>query len=160
MAGGDTQTPLLRGGGRLGVSRRNMIIVGLAGLCLVVAVSMVVFKERMGLVRHPMELFGTMETGDMLIKHGPAPMFSKSNLQMLASTYDVGSLYDHPTETDFDHPNRIDEYGCMFSNCADDTGAGGLLGKGEKPSLPSVVEVDSMRHDSQCKLRAQGKNAE
>jgi len=48
--------------------------------------------------------------------------------QKLADTFDAGSLYGDKKIIDQDHPNRIDGYGCLFSDC-DSQGGGGLMTK-------------------------------
>lgn len=64
--------------------------------------------------------------GEML---GATPKNAASRTQALDQAFDADKIYGQGPETDLDHPNRIDEYGCMFSNCADDAGAGGMLRK-------------------------------
>ena len=59
---------------------------------------------------------------------------SAAPTQKLADSFDADSLYSDKKIIDGDHPNRIDGYGCLFSDC-DAQGGGGLMTKGENLHL-------------------------
>jgi hypothetical protein len=54
-------------------------------------------------------------------KHAPT--------QKLDASFDADTLYSDKKVIDMDHPNRIDSYGCMFSDC-DASGNDDLMTKG------------------------------
>ena len=48
----------------------------------------------------------------------------------LKATFDAGSIYQNAKNTDQDHPNRIDKYGCLFAGCSG-SGSDSLSVKGD-----------------------------
>jgi len=49
----------------------------------------------------------------------------------LKATFDAGSIYQDAKNTDHDHPNRIDKYGCLFAGCSG-SGSDSLSVKGDR----------------------------
>ena len=118
------EQPLLRGGdGERKIKQRKTILAGVVGLSMLAVIGMASRTQNFGLSSSLLQA-----RGEML---GATPKNAASRTQALDQAFDADKIYGQGPETDLDHPNRIDEYGCMFSNCADDAGAGGMLRKGE-----------------------------
>jgi hypothetical protein len=85
-----------------------------------------------------LSIVGVQYRNGMLVLKAPSPLYGEDIVNngpvdpSVLENFDAKSLYKFDADTDLEHPNRIDAYGCLFSNCDDDSGAGGLLGKGEK----------------------------
>jgi hypothetical protein len=56
----------------------------------------------------------------------------------LAQSFDADTLYSDSKGIDQDHPNRIDGYGCLFTDC-DSSGKDNLLTKGPTDSLATAT---------------------
>ena len=57
---------------------------------------------------------------------------SKSSLLEDADNgFDPDIIYTEPKDTDWSHPNRIDEYGCLFSSCGSEDESETILTRGE-----------------------------
>jgi hypothetical protein len=103
---------------------RRLLLGSVAVLATVAILAVVGVQYRNGLLilRAPSPILG-----EDIVNNGPGP----SPIEL--ADFDPNKLYKFDADTDLEHPNRIDNYGCLFSNCDDDdTGPGGLLGKGEE----------------------------
>ena len=47
------------------------------------------------------------------------------------SEFDPANLYTAAKNIDWDHPNRIDDYGCLFSSCGSDDESETILTRGD-----------------------------
>jgi hypothetical protein len=81
--------------------RALVALVAALSLCASVAVGM----HSLG----PVALWGGSDGGSPT----PGNVARRSQL----AGFEPAKLYKDPPQTDFDHENRIDNYGCMFSDC-------------------------------------------
>jgi hypothetical protein len=108
-------------GGKPGRSRKLLLgVVAVLAMGTILSIVGVQYRHGMLVLKAPSPMYG-----EDIVNNGPVD-------RAVLESFDAGKIYKFDQETDLDHPNRIDEYGCLFSNCGDDSGPGGLLGKGEK----------------------------
>jgi len=114
------QEPLMGMGGRDGGkdgTRRKSILAMIAFASILALLAMLAIKSGMDGNSHRVALL-------------------EENLDL--DSFEPSKIYKTADPNiDFDHPNRVDNYGCLFSNCADSASGGSVLNKGEKQTPPS-----------------------
>jgi len=118
---------------------RTRRLVAMVAVCLCVSVAL---SSRMGSwpssdarnaqgAQEPQMLWGGSSGASLQVPLAAAPTARQSQL----ADFEPAKLYTDPPATDFDHGNRIDNYGCMFSDC-----------EGQKTPLLQTGLKPDMRH--------------
>jgi len=118
---------------------RTRRLVAMVAVCLCASVAL---SSRMGSwpssdardaqgAQEPQMLWGGSSGASLQVPLAAAPTARQSQL----ADFEPAKLYTDPPATDLDHRNRIDNYGCMFSDC-----------EGQKTPLLKTGLKPAMRH--------------